>query len=664
MSTSKTKAVQETAKGPTSAPRARLRSDTMLPRPAPRGASKSREAESQLAAEAGVLKVSGVSEGSYHALRSALQAQRAWEARSRAPQGSPSLRACQHLLRQIDAQREQVDRGLQDAQRSVTRLYKSLMENEGVRSDAPARHETSSAPGGSDAPASEGFAGLPPKVKNTFHFSVLKVSGSKTAEAAEQAGQGASGQVPARQPGSPLWQEGARRGQLLAADESDPYNQNRVNGDSLTNALCNDNNIIKVDQLQRQRKLKQAPGGLGSSREPLADEPPQQLAAVSGLSSPFVSKGRDLYAQGTPLDPLSERDAQTLFTVDNPANLYIHGQLRKKVYKHVALNYHEAPAQAFRKAPTTRVRLEGFSAQFLAAQGRGASQAQDCLPELPTLPNCYTGDSRKPQRAQRGGLAGQGGSACEQGSPHFSFEQVRSGLADIEMVANLGQPYNNGYCHLNPIYDFEPVNVELLVMARLAFSLKKDRILSFMRNVANRNCEVYQRYGQYKKEAFPEYHQQQAARLERTDRELQAQYPQVYRQHYQSTKSKSITDVFNIQFNEFGEIQDIVQKTQLCSFHVQQRAQGISLDNQPASISFSPDCYMCMNLRSGRRVRNQGEEDEDEMWRYKENFAKITRIKTDIYSNLPICVDVRNENLQQDPVDYELEHKRRQVWSV
>jgi len=232
------------------------------------------------------------------------------------------------------------------------------------------------------------------------------------------------------------------------------------------------------------------------------------------------------------------------------------------------------------------------------------------------------------------------------------------------MVANLGQPYNNGYCHLNPIYDFEPANVEMLVMARLAFSMKKDRILSFMRNVANRNCEVYQRYGQYKKEAFPKYHHQQAARLELTDRELQAQYPQVYRQHYQSTRSKSITDVFNIQFNEFGEIQDIVQKTQLCSFHIQQRAEGISLDNQPVSISFSPDCYMCTNLRSGRRVRNQGEEDEDEMWRYKENFAKITRIKTDIYSNLPICVDVRNENLQRDPVDYELEHKRRQVWSV
>lgn len=71
-----------------------------------------------------------------------------------------------------------------------------------------------------------------------------------------------------------------------------------------------------------------------------------------------------------------------------------------------------------------------------------------------------------------------------------------------------------------------------------------------------------------------------------------------------------------------------------------------------------------MNLRQGRRTRGPGEEDEDEMWRFKENFAKITRIKKDIYSNLPIIVDVRNKNLQQDPFDYEMEHKKRQIWSV
>lgn len=52
------------------------------------------------------------------------------------------------------------------------------------------------------------------------------------------------------------------------------------------------------------------------------------------------------------------------------------------------------------------------------------------------------------------------------------------------------------------------------------------------------------------------------------------------------------------------------------------------------------------------------------MWRYKENFAKVPRSKTDIYSNLPIWVDVRRDARQADPVYYELEHKRKQVWSI
>jgi len=96
----------------------------------------------------------------------------------------------------------------------------------------------------------------------------------------------------------------------------------------------------------------------------------------------------------------------------------------------------------------------------------------------------------------------------------FYFESFKSRMADVEMVTNLGQPYNNGYCHLDPIYDFKPANVEMLIMSRLAFSMKKNRILNFMRNVADRNCDVYQRFGQYKKDAFPKFHQQQAALLE------------------------------------------------------------------------------------------------------------------------------------------------------
>ena len=154
------------------------------------------------------------------------------------------------------------------------------------------------------------------------------------------------------------------------------------------------------------------------------------------------------------------------------------------------------------------------------------------MPELRTLPNSYFGDSKKPDSPSSPEKQAEGEIESEQTGSYFSFEQFKSQMADIEMVTNLGQPYNNGYCHLDPIYDFKPANVEMLVISRLAFSMKKNKILSFMKNVANQNCEVYQRFGQYKKDAFPKYHQQQAALLEQKDRELQAQYPQVYRQHY------------------------------------------------------------------------------------------------------------------------------------
>jgi hypothetical protein len=352
-----------------------------------------------------------------------------------------------------------------------------------------------------------------------------------------------------------------------------------VNSDSLANALCNDNSLIKADELLREQRREQTAGVLAGSRELWAGEPLQPPAAVSSFSSPFASKGREPGGQGPMHGLLSEGDARKLATVDNPANLYIHEQLRKKIYKHVAVNYHEAPGAAPRGKPAARVRLEGFGKRFLAAQRGDGSGELHGLRQLPVLPNCYSGDSLAKGRAGPEVAQDPAESNPEQCAAAFSFERARSGLADVEMLTNLGQPYNNGYCHLNPIYDFQPANVEMLVMARLAFSVKKDRILSFMRKAASRNCEAYQRYGQCKKEAFPAYHRQQAAQLQQMDRELLASHPQVYRQHYQSTKSKTIGDAFNIQFNEFGEIQDIVQKTQLCSFHVQQRAEGISLEN-------------------------------------------------------------------------------------
>ena len=79
-------------------------------------------------------------------------------------------------------------------------------------------------------------------------------------------------------------------------------------------------------------------------------------------------------------------------------------------------------------------------------------------------------------------------------------------MADIDMISNLGQPYNNSYCNLDPIYDFKPCNTDLLVMSRLAFSLKKNKIQNYMRKVATQNYERYQMYAQYKQDAFPKYH--------------------------------------------------------------------------------------------------------------------------------------------------------------
>ena len=62
-------------------------------------------------------------------------------------------------------------------------------------------------------------------------------------------------------------------------------------------------------------------------------------------------------------------------------------------------------------------------------------------------------------------------------------------------------------------------------MSRLAFSLKKNRILKLMRNIANRNYEIMQKYAQFNRDEFQKYHQDQAALFEQKDRELQAQYP-------------------------------------------------------------------------------------------------------------------------------------------
>jgi hypothetical protein len=178
---------------------------------------------------------------------------------------------------------------------------------------------------------------------------------------------------------------------------------------------------------------------------------------------------------------------------------------------------------------------------------------------------------------------------------------------------------------------------------------------------------------------------------------LQARYPQVYKEHYQSSKSKSISDVFNIQVNAFGEVDNIVPKTQLCRLHQILEQEGVTAAESvrvESQIPYSENCFNCNksneNSRAGgatgklrssqpnsnnnnnnnnsssqnNQAQQADEEEEEEIARYKENFAKITRIKRDIYSHLPIYVDVKPENLQKNALDYVVEHKKKQVWTV
>lgn len=49
--------------------------------------------------------------------------------------------------------------------------------------------------------------------------------------------------------------------------------------------------------------------------------------------------------------------------------------------------------------------------------------------------------------------------------------------------------------------------------------------------------------------------------------QLAAKYPAIYKEHYQPNKVKSITDVFNIQVNAFGEVDNIVPKSNICNAH-------------------------------------------------------------------------------------------------
>lgn len=82
--------------------------------------------------------------------------------------------------------------------------------------------------------------------------------------------------------------------------------------------------------------------------------------------------------------------------------------------------------------------------------------------------------------------------------------------------------------------------------------------------------------------------------IQKKDMQLARAYPQIYKDHYQSSKSRSITDVFNIQVNAFGEVDNIVPKTQLCEQHRLLQQEGMNINESAQDekeIPFSENCF-------------------------------------------------------------------------
>ena len=99
------------------------------------------------------------------------------------------------------------------------------METEGIAGDDALMHSKGGAESGEDEEAPIVLGGLPAKVKNSLSLRVTKVE------------TGGVDDVP-------------------ALDEGDPNKQNTVNEESLTNALCNENRILKVEHLRKKRGPK------------------------------------------------------------------------------------------------------------------------------------------------------------------------------------------------------------------------------------------------------------------------------------------------------------------------------------------------------------------------------------------------------------------------
>lgn len=81
-----------------------------------------------------------------------------------------------------------------------------------------------------------------------------------------------------------------------------------------------------------------------------------------------------------------------------------------------------------------------------------------------------------------------------------------------------------------------------------------------MKKQVNKNLEHRQNYVKYMERGLSILHMKQVQIMERKDKQLNMQFPTIYKEHYQSSKSRSVTDVFSLALNNFGELHDIVQK--------------------------------------------------------------------------------------------------------
>lgn len=169
-------------------------------------------------------------------------------------------------------------------------------------------------------------------------------------------------------------------------------------------------------------------------------------------------------------------------------------------------------------------------------------------------------------------------------------------------------------------------------------------------------------FASYKEKGLERLHRKQAEIGDKKDRQLHYAYPTTYKDYYQSTKSRKVADAFNVKLNEFGELQDIIKKDEkLCPVHrierlaPSQNVEGCALcqSGKTRSSAYKKAIVeTVMGVEEGEQV-----EDEQHPKRYKENFALVTRLKKDIYSDRDILVDVKASRLIRDPVKADRKYK-------